>query len=296
MSFRTVVVKNRSKLDLQLNYLVYRGETEQRIFLPEISVLIIESTAVSLTSALLCELIKNGTKVIFCDEKHLPCSQLIGLNENYHSSKNLKEQIAWTEENKAKVWQNIIYHKINNQSKLLQKRGYEQYSLLETYKREIEYFDRTNREGHSAKVYFHALFEGEGRRVVTHYNKALNYGYAVLLSEFCRVITASGYITQLGIWHKNEFNFCNLGCDFMETYRTIVDDAVLSLRENDNYKSVMANILNTKIKIDGKNMYLDCAVELYLYSLFRALRTGETAEIMNYSDYELPIYENNGVF
>ena len=57
MSFRTVVVKERCKLDLKLNYLVCRKDDEQRIYLPEISYLIIESTAVSLTSALLCELV-----------------------------------------------------------------------------------------------------------------------------------------------------------------------------------------------------------------------------------------------
>ena len=42
----------------------------------EISVLVIESTAVSVTAALLCELIKKKVKVIFCDEKHNPLSDL----------------------------------------------------------------------------------------------------------------------------------------------------------------------------------------------------------------------------
>ena len=54
MSWRTVVVSHRCKLDLKLGYMVIRGETEtRRIFLEEVSMLIIEDPAVSLTGCLL---------------------------------------------------------------------------------------------------------------------------------------------------------------------------------------------------------------------------------------------------
>ncbi len=39
--------------------------------------LIIESTAISLTTMLLSELTKHKIKVVFCDEKHNPQSELI---------------------------------------------------------------------------------------------------------------------------------------------------------------------------------------------------------------------------
>ena len=65
MSFRTVVIKSRAKLEVRLNALIVRGETEKKIFINEISTLIIQSTAVSLTAALLNELIKSNVKVIF---------------------------------------------------------------------------------------------------------------------------------------------------------------------------------------------------------------------------------------
>ncbi len=70
MGFRTVIIKSRSKLETRLNYMIIRGEGERKIFLDEINTLIIESTAVSLTAALINELIKNNVKVIFCDEKY----------------------------------------------------------------------------------------------------------------------------------------------------------------------------------------------------------------------------------
>lgn len=70
MSWRIVVISQRAKLDLKMNYLVVRKQDETvKIFLGEIGQIIIESTAVSLTASLLCELVKRKIKVIFCDEK-----------------------------------------------------------------------------------------------------------------------------------------------------------------------------------------------------------------------------------
>ena len=54
MSWRTVVVSSSAKLDLQLGYLVVRKQDVVKIHLSEIYMVIIESTAVSLTAALLC--------------------------------------------------------------------------------------------------------------------------------------------------------------------------------------------------------------------------------------------------
>lgn len=79
MSWRTVLITNRAKLDLRLGYLVVRKDSETiKIHINEISNLIIESTEVSLTVALLAELVKAKIKVIFCDEKRNPSSELVG--------------------------------------------------------------------------------------------------------------------------------------------------------------------------------------------------------------------------
>ena len=65
MGVRTVVIKNRAKLEFRLNSLIVRGEEERKIFIGEINTLIIQSTAVSLTASLLSELMKNNIKVIY---------------------------------------------------------------------------------------------------------------------------------------------------------------------------------------------------------------------------------------
>ena len=69
MSWRSVVISSNAKLDYQLGYLVVRKDTTVKIHLNEIGFLLIESTAVSLTAALIAELIKRKIKVVFCDER-----------------------------------------------------------------------------------------------------------------------------------------------------------------------------------------------------------------------------------
>ena len=44
MSWRVIVISTRAKLDLQLGYMVVRGERTTKVHLDEISVLLIETT------------------------------------------------------------------------------------------------------------------------------------------------------------------------------------------------------------------------------------------------------------
>ncbi|MBQ3234786.1 MAG: type II CRISPR-associated endonuclease Cas1 [Clostridia bacterium] len=274
MSFRTVVIKSRAKLEVRLNALIVRGESEKKIFINEISTLIIQSTAVSLTAALLNELIKNNVKVMFCDEKCNPSAELLPYYTSYNSSKKIKRQIEWTVFAKGNIWSEIIKQKILRQSEYLFKRGFEeQAKMLLGYASEVEYNDRTNREGHSAKVYFNCILgKSASRKDDGFLNSCLNYGYSVILSAFNREIVASGYLTQLGIWHNNEFNEFNLACDLMEPLRVIVDELACLVEYNDkNFKKIMANVLNFETNINGKTTTLDIAIKTYVRSCFTAL-------------------------
>ena len=77
MSWRTVVITQRAKLDMKNGYLVVRTENDQkRVHLDEISVLMIENSAVSITGCLLAELIAHKIKTIFYDEKRNPAGEL----------------------------------------------------------------------------------------------------------------------------------------------------------------------------------------------------------------------------
>ncbi len=285
MSWRVVVVSGICKLEYKLGYLVCRGEETRRVYISEISTLVIESTAVSLTSALLCELIKSKVNIVFCDEKHNPHSQLNALYGRHDCSGILRKQLSWREETKNAVWAEIVRLKIAGQYSFLRDLDSEQAVLLETYLGDIRGADLTNREGHAAKVYFNVLFGLDFRRGDdTFINGALNYGYAIILSAFNREIVACGYNTQLGLSHKSEFNSYNLACDLMEPFRVLVDRYVFCSAEEmtPEYKHSLCDILNRQVRISGANSTVSSAIGIYCKSVFTALETGDTSVIKCY--------------
>lgn len=291
MSWRTVVISSRAKLDLKLNYMVIRTEEVKKVFLSEIGVLIIESTAVSLTAALLSELVKRRIKVIFCDEKRNPVSELTGYYGSHDTSLKMKKQTMWNEDIKGEVWTEIIRNKIYQQKKHLLDRGYlKEVSMLEEYIKQIEFYDEGNREGHAAKVYFNAIFGMSFTRTSEcAINKALNYSYSIILSLFNREIVSNGYCTQLGIFHDNMFNPFNLSSDLMEPFRILVDRKVLSMDIDDINgfsKMELVNIINSEVIIDGRKNYLNNAIKIYTKSVFDALNENDVSLIRFY-EYEL---------
>ena len=295
MGFRTVVVNSRCKLEFRLNFLIVRGEQEKRIYINEINVLIIESTAVSLTAALMSELIKNNVKVIFCDEKCNPSAELLPFYGAHNTSKRIKTQATWGKEIKDEIWKVIIVEKIKRQASVLKRRGFiEEETLLNSYAMQVLSGDVTNREGHAAKVYFNSVLpDGVTRRSGGFINGCLNYGYAVLLSAINREITASGYLTQIGVWHDNEFNQFNLGSDLIEPLRTVVDETMLLiLPEDKTFKRKMANILNYTAVFDGKNTTLDVALRGYVKSVLCALESNNPS-IVTFPENVLVSVETN---
>lgn len=286
MSWRIVVISKRAKLEYQMGYLVVRTDEITKIYLNEISTLIIESTAVSLTTSLLSELVKKKIKVIFCDEKRNPISELMGYYGSHDTSNKVRKQIQWSNNIKEGVWTEIVTEKIRKQKSVLEMNGKEEAALLASYVREIQWNDVTNREGHAAKVYFNALFGmGFSRTADTYVNAALNYGYTILLSAFAREIVANGYITQLGLFHDNMFNQFNLASDFMEPFRILVDREVFVMNleqfEHDE-KMQLVNILNDEIRIDGKVQFVNNAIKVYCKSVFDALNENDVSLIRFY--------------
>lgn len=288
MSWRTVVVSSSAKLDYQLGYLVVRREDTVKIHLSEISMLILESTAVSLTVALLSELTKRKVKVIFCDEKRNPSSELIPYYGSHDTSAKIRDQITWDEEKKAAIWTEIVTEKIRKQAEFLRRLEKEEAALLEEYIQEIEFGDATNREGHAAKVYFNAIFGMDFTRTAENsINAALNYGYGIILSSFNREIVSNGYLTQLGLFHDNMFNQFNLGCDFMEPFRPLVDRKVLQMNPQQfehEEKVAILELLQEEVYIAGRKEYISNAIKIYCKSVFDAICSNDISLIKFYKD------------
>lgn len=288
MSWRIVEITKRAKLDLRLNYLVIRGDETVRIHLSEISTLIIETTDVSITTALLCELCKQKIKVVFCDEKRNPCSEVISYYGSHDTSEKIRNQIKWSKEIKELIWTNIVKEKIHKQANVLENFNKQEYKLLQKYIYEVKRNDVTNREGHAAKVYFNALFGmAFGRTQENYINAALNYGYAILLSAFNRTVVSLGYITQLGLFHDNMFNQFNLSCDLMEPFRPLIDKAVCEMNPQKfehEEKISLVNLLNNEVKVDGKKQYLNNAIKIYCKSVLDALDSEDLSKMRFYGD------------
>lgn len=286
MSWRTVVISSNAKLDYQIGYMVVRGEKTTKIHLNEIGMLIVESTAVSMTSYLLSELMKNKIKVVFCDEKRNPCSELVSYYGSHDTSSKIREQIEWTKDDKDHIWTEIVSEKIKQQALMLQRYQKEEANMLFEYMEEVEFGDITNREGHAAKVYFNTLFGKKFTRTDENpINAALNYGYGIILSIFNREIVSSGYLTQIGLFHDNMFNQFNLSSDLMEPFRPLVDQLVVELKPEKfetEEKRKMLELLNKEVEICGKMEVVTNAIKIYCRSVFDALNDRDISLIRFY--------------
>ncbi len=290
MSWRTVVISNSAKLDYQMGFMVVRGAETVKVHIDEIEMLMVESTAVSLTAALLSELTKKKVKVIFCDEKRNPSSEIVSYYGCHDTSAKVRNQISWTEGIKEEVWTAIVSEKIRNQARHLRDRKRIEADMLDRYVKEIGLGDATNREGHAAKVYFNALFGKDFTRTEENStNAALNYGYSILLSSFNREVVSNGYITQLGLFHDNMFNPFNFASDLMEPFRTIVDRKVTDMmpeKFEHEEKMEMLRILQEEVVIGGRKEYVSNAMKIYTRSVLDALNDKDVVLIKFYS-YEL---------
>lgn len=291
MSWRTVVISSRCKLDLKMGYMVIRGEEVRRVFLDEIAVVMLENPAISMTGCLMSELMARKIKVIFCDNKHMPQGELVPYYGCHDTSRKIRTQISWTAPVKGAVWGKIVALKIQKQAEFLLETGHvPEHELLQSYIGQLEFQDATNREGHAAKVYFNGVFGMDFTRTSdSPVNAALNYGYSVLLSAFTREIAANGYLTQLGLHHDNVFNRFNLASDIMEPFRILVDRAVYAAQPaqlDKSAKRMLLDLLNGYVFVGKEKQTVLNAIGVYTRSVFEALNT-ENADCIQCWNYEL---------
>ncbi len=289
MSFRNVIVNERCKLEYSLNYLICKKRLDEtRILIDEIKLVIINSTQVSITTSLISMLSKNKIKLIFCDERHNPECELVPYQNNYYSYRKIKDQIKFIE-NKGNFWKRIVEEKIYNQARNLKIINcIDEYEMLEEYKNNVLEGDSSNREGHSAKVYFNAIFgKGFSRDSDNVTNKYLNYGYSIILSSINREIKFLGYLTELGIHHIGESNPFNFSCDLMEPIRPLIDSYVIKKMVNeDNYKTIFIDMLASEVIFNNQKILLDNAIHLYIMNAVSCIKDNDIENI-KFIEYEL---------
>ena len=276
MGWRTVVVNTHSKLSYKNNHLIFKDATRtEMIHLSEVDILLLETTDIVLSTMLIKRLVDENILVIFCDDKRLPTAHLMPYYARHDSSLQLSKQIDWEEAVKAEVWTHIISQKILNQSIYLSACGFieKSQSVMNLY-HSLELFDPSNREGHSARIYFNTLFGKDfNRELDNDINASLDYGYTLLLSMFAREVVLSGCMTQFGLKHANQFNQFNLASDIMEPFRPIIDQIVYENRNHSfvKIKRELFTIFSDTFQYNNKEMYLTNIVSDYTKKVIKAL-------------------------
>lgn len=194
----------------------------------------------------------------------------------------LTRQISWLEDKKSDVWTDIIAQKIINQANHLSQLTFDDTaSAIHVLLDALEPFDPSNREGHSARIYFNKLFGNDFTRDANNdINAGLDYGYTLLMSVFAREIVKMGCMTQLGLKHSNQFNDFNLASDIMEPFRIIVDQIVYGHR-NKKFGEIRRELFEmfaTKYVYGRQEMFLTNIASDYTKRVI-AMMNGESDKI-----------------
>ncbi len=283
MSYLIVSISKMAKLEYRLGNLIIRDPEYRSICIDDISVLIIESTAVSLTASLISELIKKKVKIIFCDEKRNPTGEVLPYYGSHDSSGKIKQQLLWQADIKEKVGRELIKEKIRKQGQLIKKHNLTTGEIIEQMADAVVEFDKTCREAHAAKLYFREIFGINFNRVSsTPINACLNYGYTLLLSLINKKVVATGYLTQIGLYHRNDSNPFNLSCDLIEPWRVLVDAQVKKMNPqtlDKTEKLELLTLLTREVSLAGKKYRVENAIDVYIRSVFNALENKDISQI-----------------
>lgn len=298
MSWRVVYISEAEEMKLYLDNLkVIKGEQEVLIPLSDIHTIVVDNHRTVVTGRLMNKLAEYHILLIFCDESHHPNVFSLGLYSHYRVYGVLYKQINWSDDAKGRMWQRFVQIKIRNQASLLEYLEKDQniVNRLRTLANHVEFEDRTNREGHAAKLYFNELFGDSFQRMrgsVDPVNAALNYGYIVLRACVARSVVAHGLHPAFGIGHRNQFNAFNLVDDCMEVFRPVIDFWVaMTIKDENDYltwetKQQLIRRLSSKILIDGQRQTVLNAIDLFVQSFIKA---------MNENNDKLLVYPEDGV-
>lgn len=224
MEYRNIFLANPARLSVQREQLVIEQAEKFTVPLEDISAVLIESQQVQMTVRAAAALAEHGVTVLFCDEKHLPCAQVLPIDQYCRQRKLLMAQCGMGKPLKKQLWQQIVVQKIRNQASCLRLSGRDGWEELRQIAGKVLSDDSDNREAVAAALYFPALFgDGFSRGADDPRNAALNYGYAILRACIARNLVVHGLEPCIGLHHRSELNNFNLADDLIEPFRPIVD-------------------------------------------------------------------------
>ena len=246
MSLQKLYIKNKAYLSYTNNLIKIKTEDiENTVCLDDIDTILVENYHTTISTALLAQLSKSDISVIFCDEKFMPSSILLGINKNSRTTKIQKAQVLLSKPKLNQIWQKIVYSKVENQSKVLKIFSIKE-NYLDSLLPRVKSNDKEYIEAVAAAYYFKELFDSDFSRnsLLDGRNSALNFGYTVFRSSICRYLVAHGLNPAFGIHHSSELNAFNLADDLIEPFRPIID---LFVKRNINKDTELSSAIKIEL-------------------------------------------------
>jgi len=282
---RTLYFGNPAYLSVKDNQLqIQLADTEELKSIPieDIGVIVLDHFQITITQKVFESLLNNNAAIISCNASHMPQGLFLNLDGNSVQTERFKNQIQASEPLKKRLWQQTIECKINNQSKILEKRGIN-IKNMQYWASSVKSGDSENHESRAAAFYWSNIFANLPNftrgRFDNPPNNLLNYGYAVLRAVVARSLVSSGLLPTLGLHHRNKYNAYCLADDIMEPYRPFVDQLICQIVDNQNYfngfeltkeiKSLLLTIPVIDIKINSQKSPLMVGVSQTTASLYK---------------------------
>ncbi len=199
----------------------------------DIGIVILDHSQITISHALIQELLENNVAFITCNAQHHPAGLLLNLDGHSAQAERFRYQIEASEPLKKQLWQQTVFQKVKNQAAVLKKCGMES-KRLDMLLPRIKSGDTTNVEARAAVIYWKLLF-GEGfirDRYGCVPNAHLNYIYTILRATVARALVSSGLLPTFGIFHSNKYNAYALADDIMEPYRPFADLMIYEMMQN----------------------------------------------------------------
>ena len=270
-----------------------RQQGVRTIPIEDIGVVVLDHKQITITQALMAELLDNNCAIITCDDRHHPVGLYLPLDGHNLQSERFREQINASEPLRKQMWQQTVTSKILGQAFVLNTQYVENQNML-AWAKSVRSGDTDNMEGRAAAYYWRNVFgdphfvrgqEGESP------NNLLNYGYAIVRAMVARALVSAGLLPTLGIHHHNRYNAYCLADDIMEPYRPFVDMAVIDMRQRyadisqltTDMKRDLLSISTTDVLIEGKRSPMMIAIQTTANSVQRCF-SGESRKII-YPDW-----------
>lgn len=265
-------------------------ELTRTVPIEDIGVVILDHKQITVTQALLGELLDNNCAVITCDSRQMPVGLLLPLAGNTVQNERFRLQIEASLPLKKQLWQQTIEAKIRNQEAMLRYSTGAVHNNMLKWSESVRSGDVENMEARAAVYYWKTVFPDNPYFVRDHEgggaNALLNYGYAILRAIVARALVASGLLPTLGIHHHNRYNAYCLADDMMEPYRPYVDKIVYEIISDDSQAEVtvankikLLNIPVMEVVIGGRRSPLMVAVSHTATSLVKCFR-GESRRLI----------------